>query len=693
MISTRQNDPIETLQSNFLHMPSASGQEKSGYLWQFKATLLNPNGGNLHEFVLKPEFNNLAKFVQSENASKKEMGQFSFKQIQSRVNEKESEMYPALEEIWYVLIELIEGVTSKEYESMKLRASGFDDTLPPPPNGKSWQNYYEVHFKPISEQLFQLGFQMRCSEDCEEVTLTLPNHEALLSNWDELRSKNPLLPTLKIRASSGIATDKEFLDAFLNGEFIVSTEGEFVHDMTAHLYRFIKRILMEEHYKRYVKFDTMSLLDTQRTRLSALLDIIRLVTETLPQDQKSKFDPIVNILSQNVDILLGFNEEDLRPKKFHLLRINDTILETLNKATKTTYSEEDIKELVAELIEIYSEKVDPDQSLSVGTIKSGDFWKFESRLINPKGGFLYKFSLDPKFNNLKKYIDDESKVEMDQSTFLRIQANQENVCKIKRPALEEIWTPFLPLKMGLSSIEHETIISLCNEFDPSPFLLDLENPFIKAKFDCFRELGYQFDYDNDRKFVTLVLPDDEALLFNWKQLQSRYPMLPNLKILPTSGISSDREFIKAFLDGNFVLSNDDEFIHDNTVHLFRYINLVLNDAVENEPIQIDEDLEILREQLKDVFQKIEHAVHFLPEDQKGLYDPLINILSRNLDFFVAFQRNDIGAFLDKSPLPIIFPSSMANLNDDLDGAYTKEEIVALFESIGIVPSLDRLGGE
>lgn len=679
---------IENFQNRLPIASITPAASKDGHLWKIINTRANRLGGSLHEYVLRPEYNNYAKFIQG--SSTQLMDPSSFREIERRTTIKQEEIYPAIEETWHLLIEIEENLTPFEFESTKDYYSTFDNSLEKPEKGYTWEKHYRLNIQPIVESLHQLGFNLKTDENRELVTLTLPNEKALLSNWNDLRTKYPELANLKIRKSLGKETDINFIKAFINGEFILSRDEEFVHDMTTHIYRFAKVALLEQTHKRSVKYSITSLLDVQRNDAAILLKIIEEVTEKLPEDQKSKFVPLINIIAQNIDYLLGF-QMDLRPQKCSLLSLNEEILYELEKATKKAYSIEDMLQLKEELYTLHK-TVSPENGFSsLGIEKSGYMWKFESRVPNPNGGYLYTFLLDPKFNNFSDFRDTESKIEMDREKYLEVNENIQQLNKILYPAVESPWTSLLPYKIGLTNEELIAIDKRNSQFDSNNRLISLDYWKMHLEYpdyilDDIHSLGYGFDYNLDKTRVTLTLPDCDALLSNWAKLKLKAHRIADLKILPAAGIASDKDFINAFLDGYFVLSDDREFIHDHTVHLLRYITTHLTDKTYQMASNLENCFKILRAQVKSAVDKIEQVTTSLSKEEQATYDPLFNILSQNLDFLLSFQ-GDLGETLGKYSLPIIFKNTILHLNDYLGSDYTLEEILILFQKVGIQPTI------
>ncbi|MDP1609229.1 MAG: hypothetical protein Q8L98_07955 [Chlamydiales bacterium] len=87
------------------------------------------------------------------------------------------------------------------------------------------------------------------------------------------------------------------------------------------------------------------------------------------------------------------------------------------------------------------------------------------------------------------------------------------------------------------------------------------------RFQFLQRLGYDIRSDEE----IIILPDHEALMANWRQLQGESRQntleLPHLIILSSEGIADDCEFVEAYLTHGALLSAEKEFVHDHFFHL------------------------------------------------------------------------------------------------------------------------------
>ncbi|MBS0615716.1 MAG: hypothetical protein JSR58_04095 [Verrucomicrobia bacterium] len=79
------------------------------------------------------------------------------------------------------------------------------------------------------------------------------------------------------------------------------------------------------------------------------------------------------------------------------------------------------------------------------------------------------------------------------------------------------------------------------------------------------KLGYSYREENN--LVYLELPDREALMVNWKNLQKDDLQLPDLNIASAEGIADDLVFIETYFTHDGLLSLNKEFVHDSLFHI------------------------------------------------------------------------------------------------------------------------------
>jgi len=83
----------------------------------------------------------------------------------------------------------------------------------------------------LKEVLSELGYQF----DPKERTVTLPDCELLNANCNRIKEKDGLLKSFEAVSSEGTATNKEFIQQYLDGKTLLSSGIEFTHDHTIHV--------------------------------------------------------------------------------------------------------------------------------------------------------------------------------------------------------------------------------------------------------------------------------------------------------------------------------------------------------------------------------------------------------------------------------------------------------------------------
>lgn len=86
---------------------------------------------------------------------------------------------------------------------------------------------------PFGRTLGDLGYKSKMEPG--RICFWLPDREALLDRWENLRKDYKRLPELDIFSSDEDTTsDSEFIEAYLKHDILMSTKKEFVHDSTVH---------------------------------------------------------------------------------------------------------------------------------------------------------------------------------------------------------------------------------------------------------------------------------------------------------------------------------------------------------------------------------------------------------------------------------------------------------------------------
>jgi hypothetical protein len=167
-----------------------------------------------------------------------------------------------------------------------------------------WKEYIVQPINEIEDSLPNLREKglpeyARCGFGADDTTLYLPDPELF----------QHLFPDFKIRAADeGSADNATFIQAFIDGEMILSTQKEFVHDMTIHILSQLRNSLVVPDRYRDVR-------EIQRRHVRVLNDII--------SEKKGDVDPEVKKTAEEVEQLVGFLIDDLttelingRPKHY-----------------------------------------------------------------------------------------------------------------------------------------------------------------------------------------------------------------------------------------------------------------------------------------------------------------------------------------------------------------------------------------
>ncbi len=112
-----------------------------------------------------------------------------------------------------------------------------------------------------------LGVNAGCGK--EGVYLLLPDREALLGRWEKLREINPRLPKLDILESQGKASDRQFIEAFLRYDALISSGEEFVHDELIHVLPKLNALLSDPYNYESDRDFMRNIIGKQHRRIQA----------------------------------------------------------------------------------------------------------------------------------------------------------------------------------------------------------------------------------------------------------------------------------------------------------------------------------------------------------------------------------------------------------------------------------------
>ncbi|NGX40168.1 MAG: hypothetical protein KR126chlam1_01513 [Chlamydiae bacterium] len=207
--------PSMSLQTNPLE--EAALKEKDGHLWECINRSSGEHGGYIYTFRLRDEYNLELAGNQTQRY-----------EIRDAINQKKSEIFPAVEAPGPFFWNSPKHVfwNSPKYEKGRMI------------------NLYK-----------ELGYSYE-KKDQGECYLSLPDCDALKNAWTKTSLYEAgFLPDFKFAPSEGIASDMDFVKAYLENDVLLSSGVEFVHDHLAHVVNRIALIFdcSENYIENYRK--------------------------------------------------------------------------------------------------------------------------------------------------------------------------------------------------------------------------------------------------------------------------------------------------------------------------------------------------------------------------------------------------------------------------------------------------------
>ncbi len=272
----------------------------------------------------------------------------------------------------------------------------------------------------------------------------------------------------------------------------------------------------------------------------------------------------------------------LQGRKAHRLK-NDKTPTPLIKTTDSV--PERIKRPVSHRRSSSAGKVKEEHNLLA--LHTGELWQCEAKSKGAHGGYLYHFRIKP-----------------------------EVIGKIDK-RLEEIFPAI------------EAVPNHINPMLNIQRILDV--PLLK-------ELGYSFENG------VLILPDKEALTNNWRELQQKYPHLPDLDIAPSEGIADDTTFAKSYLMYDVLLSAGKEFVHDHLFHVIPTIKLLSSTtSFSYKEVRVGIVMAILRSLRRLEFAKSELS-KLWPQDSDEVISNGVRITKLDIEQL----EKSLGALVDET---------------------------------------------
>ncbi|MDP1880784.1 MAG: hypothetical protein Q8K60_07580 [Parachlamydiaceae bacterium] len=118
--------------------------------------------------------------------------------------------------------------------------------------------------------------------------------------------------------------------------------------------------------------------------------------------------------------------------------------------------------------------------------------------------------------------------------------------------------------------ENNAIIKVLRELYPATQVDPVGIDKYLKQSDLFRKLGFEKNGDH------LIFPDEKILNSRWLNLKKDNPYLHPLNLISSDGIADDKSFIEAIKQGNIIISNGPEFLHDHFFHVMPRILLLSN---------------------------------------------------------------------------------------------------------------------
>lgn len=342
--------------------------KKTGKLWECIARTLQPCGGYIYQFKLKPEFDTVTANLLATNCS-------------MAAQAKSKEIFPALE----IYAEDYPYLELKFRKSEKLQEEWIDEKcnavlqnsngLLPNSNGTITEIFQTIRHTikagldkrlKIGEDLRYLGFKKITNQ--KGVYFFLPCREVLNEHFAKLKKIRPNLSGLSIASSEGVATDMDFVRSYMTHDGLLSEGAEFMHDHSAHILPLLYLKLESEKLPKKHTYDKSKkrIVNHVRIAYERILNAERgMMNGTLivEKEYSDRFQNDLNLLKTGlgivVDRLSAINSLD----RFHktAIRIGETGEEILEKHFATIWTKNNWKEYIAKRYTEY--KINP-QALS-----------------------------------------------------------------------------------------------------------------------------------------------------------------------------------------------------------------------------------------------------------------------------------------------------------------------------------------
>jgi hypothetical protein len=185
-------------------------------------------------------------------------------------------------------------------------------------------------------------------------------------------------------------------------------------------------------------------------------------------------------------------------------------------------------------------------------LKSGKIWICKDRIIDPETNeFSYIFEIDNLYNSLFTKNANEYYEHKKEEIFPALELDAKSLSYIDPSYLNE-----------------RMVTGKFNEIDFKKEMKYCQN---------LNNLGFKLFKGKDGSF-TLHLPSRESLLARCQKLGTDYPSLLKLTIESSEGIADDHQYINTLLTHDVLVSEGEEFVHDQILHMIPTLSQMLKDT-------------------------------------------------------------------------------------------------------------------
>lgn len=311
---------------------------------------------------------------------------------------------------------------------------------------------------------------------------------------------------------------------------------------------------------------------------------------------------------------------------------------------------------------------------------SGVMWECVDRIPHEDKGFLYVFRLKKEYDDITPGPDLEERKAAVESTRLKMFPAIETPLS-NMPNIYKLFTYNNDLEKMLNDVCETNMVESRKRLAPQLEKLAKEGSKInldqyidilrkslyekiKAEYQPWKDLvdlGYKIDKDSQGNFY-LILPDRDALIQNWEKLREIRPHLKSLDIQSSPGIADPLTFTESYFTYDNLLSEGEEFVHDQTVHIIAtLIQLLTPPSASGVHAASKEKMRLI-----EILSHIYRILHFydedlnknplkLPEDQviklKTSLEIFKTMLSAWVDVITSYENTKQSQIIKKLDVP------------------------------------------